>query len=140
MHPRPHAERPVVYVAETDLDRLNTLAETAESPGGRLLAREMERAVVVAHGALPRDFVRLNSTVEYRDLLTGRARTLQIVLPQEADVDAERISVVSPVGAALIGLRAGDVFALSTEDGRPHVLHVASVREPAAEMEARHGA
>lgn len=140
MHSRPHADRPVVYVAQADLHRLYALADAADGLGGRLLAREMEHAVVVAPGELPRDFVRLNSTVAYRDLLTGRARTLQIVPPQEADVDAARISVVSPVGAALIGLRAGDVFALSTEDGRPHVLQVETVREPAPEREARHGA
>jgi regulator of nucleoside diphosphate kinase len=124
------SERPTVYVAEADLERLWALAENLTGAGGRLLARELDRAVVVPDGERPADFARLGSRVEYRDLLTGRARALRIVPPSEADLEAERLSVISPVGAALIGLRPGDLFALTTEDGRPHVLQVLSVRAP----------
>jgi regulator of nucleoside diphosphate kinase len=137
---RSKTERPAIYVAARDFDRLLALSESAAGAGARLLARELERAIVVEPGEFPRNFARLGSTVEYRDLLTGRSRTLQIVTPQAADVDAERVSVVSPVGAALIGLRPGDVFALSTEDGRPRVLQVIAVRAPQTEAEVAHGA
>ncbi|MFI4949653.1 MAG: GreA/GreB family elongation factor [Caulobacterales bacterium] len=119
-----------MYVTEADLDRLWALAENRQVPGGRLLARELERAVVVSDEELPANFARLGSMVRYRDLLSGRSRTLRIVAPQDADLQAERLSVISPIGAALIGLRPGDVFALTTEDGRPHVLQVLSVGAP----------
>lgn len=129
---RTQSERPTVYVAEADLERLSALAETATGVGPRLLTRELDRAVVVEDGEPPANFARLGSIVEYRDLLTGRSRRLQLVAPQDADLEAQRLSVLSPVGAALIGLRPDDLFALTTEDGRPHVLQVLTVREPLA--------
>ena len=129
---RTQSERPTVYVTEADLERLSALAETAAGAGPRLLTRELDRAVVVEVGEAPANFARLGSIVEYRDLLTGRSRRLQIVAPQDANIEAQRISVISPVGAALIGLSPDDLFALTTEDGRPHVLHVLSVSAPLA--------
>jgi regulator of nucleoside diphosphate kinase len=129
---RTQSERPTVYVAQADLEPLWRLAGTAAGAGARLLTRELDRAVVVEDGETPANFARLGSIVEYRDLLTGRSRTLQLVAPREADLAAERLSVISPVGAALIGLRPGNLFGLTTDDGRPHVLQVLTVREPPA--------
>jgi regulator of nucleoside diphosphate kinase len=122
------AKIPDVYVAEADFDRLSELCAAAAGPGARLLARELDRAIIVPDGGRAKGFVRLGSQVEYRDLLTGRTRTLTVVEPDEADIDRQRLSVVSPIGAALVGLQAGDLFALSTEDGRPRVLQVMQVR------------
>jgi transcription elongation GreA/GreB family factor len=70
----------------------------------------------------PKFFVRLNSIVEYTDLLSGRTRKLSLVLPHEADIDQNRISVTTPVGAALLGLTPGQSFSWTTDDGRPHAL------------------
>lgn len=123
-------ERPIVYVARADVEQLWALAEHATGPGADLLTRELERAIVIEDGEFPTNFTRLGSTVEYRDLLSGRTRTLQVVAPQGADLEADRLSVISPAGAALIGLRPGDLFALTTDDGRPHVLQVLTVRAP----------
>jgi len=119
---------PDVYVAEAELDRLTELAAAAAGPGARLLARELDRAIIVPEGGRARGFVRLGSLVEYRDLLTGRTRSLTLVEPAQADIDRQRLSVVSPIGAALVGLQSGDLFALTTEDGRPRVLQVMEVR------------
>jgi regulator of nucleoside diphosphate kinase len=123
-------EKPAVYVTNADLEDLTEIAETARSAGPLLLARELERAVVVDDGEAPHAFVRLDSRVEYRDLLTGRTRRVTVVRPADADMDRDRLSVLAPVGAALFGLRAGDTFAFATDDGRPRVLQVLSVADP----------
>ena len=122
--------RPAVYVWEADYERLANLARSHVTPGAALLARELERAIVVGEREAPRNFVRLGSVVEFRDLLAGRTRRLQLVPPDQADIDRGRVSVVTPVGAALIGLKPGDTFNLNTEDGRPQALVIVSIGAP----------
>ena len=119
--------KPSVYVTESQYERLAVLAEAPATPGAALLADELLRAIVIKHDEFPRDFVRLHSFVEFSDLMTGRTRRVQVVPPDEADIDQDRISVLTPVGATLIGLTAGDSMGLSTDDGRPHLLVIAKV-------------
>jgi regulator of nucleoside diphosphate kinase len=119
--------KPAVYVTEADYERLSNLAASHATAGAELLARELERAIVVGEEEAPQNFARLGSVVEFRDLVSGRVRRLQLAPPDKADIDAGRVSVVTPVGAALIGLKPGDTFGLSTEDGRPQVLVVVSI-------------
>ena len=120
---------PVVHVSEPDYERLEGLAQADGSPGVRLLRRELERAVVLPEAELPAGCARLGSWVEYVDLLQGRVRTVQLVMPALADVDAGRLSVASPVGAALLGLRPEDTFGFTSEAGRPRVVVVHRVAE-----------
>lgn len=136
--PQP-AEKPPIYVAEADYERLSNLARVSDAPGALLLSQELDRALVVAADAAePTPFVRLGSWVEYRDLASGRARAVQVVIPEAADIDQQRLSVLSPVGAALIGLSVGDTFGWTAEDGRPRVLSVQWVGEaPPARKRAR---
>lgn len=119
--------KPAVYVAADEHERLSNLAETSVSSGALLLGEELQRAIVLKDGEFPHDCIRLGSVVEFTDLMTGRTRRVQIVLPGEADIDEDRLSVLTPVGAALLGLTAGASIGLSTENGRAHVLQVASV-------------
>jgi regulator of nucleoside diphosphate kinase len=125
------ARPPPIRVTEADYERLVDLADAFHTEGGALLRRELERARVVSHPRRPATpFVRLGSQVEYRDLLSGRTRRVELVLPDAADMDAGRLSVAAPAGAALIGLSAGDAFAWTGADGRPHALIVEWVGEP----------
>jgi regulator of nucleoside diphosphate kinase len=119
--------QPTVYVTEADYERLANLAEASDTRGSRLLAEELERAVIVGEENPRRPFVRLHSRVEFTDLMTGRTRRVEVVPPDEADIDRNRLSVLTPVGAALIGLAAGETIGLKTEDGRSHVLVVLDV-------------
>jgi regulator of nucleoside diphosphate kinase len=129
---RGHQHRqPTVYVTEPDYERLANLAESGDTRGSRLLAEELERAVIVRDEEVRRPFVRLNSQVEFSDLTTGRSRRVEVVTPDEADIDRNRLSVVTPVGAALIGLPVGETIGLRMEDGRAHVLVVLDVGAPA---------
>lgn len=118
---------PIVYVADGEFERLAGLARHATGPGSALLRQEVARAVIVMDDEGPRAFVRLGSVVEYADLRTGRTRTLTIVSPEDADIDHDRVSVATPVGAALLGLTPGESFAWTADDGRPHALIAVSV-------------
>lgn len=120
--------RPAVYVTEADHERLWNLARSNASLGAALLGEELDRAIVLGEGA-PAGFVRLGSVVEYRDLASGRVRTVQVVPPDQADIDQNRLSVVTPVGAAVLGLSAGDAFGWIAEDGRPRDLQIVSVSD-----------
>lgn len=130
---RPSDLQPPVYVTRQDYDRLSALAGAPVDPppGAALLQEELGRAVIVEAGEAPSGFVQLNSTVQYNDLTTRRVRTVEIVLPHEADMSRNRVSVFSPVGAALLGLTTGQEFVWRTPVGKPHRLYV---------LEVRHGA
>jgi regulator of nucleoside diphosphate kinase len=118
---------PTIYVAAAQHERLNQLAESCTSQAARLLRRELERAVVVSDHEAPHNFVRLDSVVEYDDLLSGRSRKITLVAPQDADIDQSKVSVLTPVGAAVLGLVAGEAFSWLGEDGRPRVLVIRRV-------------
>jgi regulator of nucleoside diphosphate kinase len=95
------------------------------------LMQELDRAKVLADAELPADVVRMGSLVRFR---TGRdERRVILVYPAEADIGSGKISVLTPVGTALIGLRAGQSITFRTRDGRPQMLTVISVSEPAGE-------
>lgn len=119
---------PPIHLTEADYDCLENLARSGAGPGAALLGRELERAAVVPDAELPAGCARLGSWVEYVDLLHAQVRTVQLVAPGEADIDAGRLSVLSPVGAALIGLRAEDTFGWTGENGLPRVLVVHAVK------------
>jgi regulator of nucleoside diphosphate kinase len=125
--PLPVSTTTLVYVASDQLAQLQDLADRVARPGADLLRRELERAIVLAEDDCPSTFVRLNSVVEYTDLQSGRTRKLALVLPHEADVDAHRVSVASPVGIALLGLTPGQSVNWTAADGRAHALVVHSV-------------
>ena len=119
------AIEPPIFVADADYEALSKIANDSPSPGAALLRQELERATVVTDGD---GFVRLNATVEFTDLTSGRRRIVTLVGPGEADMDANRLSVTAPAGAALLGLRPGDVFSW-TFDGRRRVLTVNRIVE-----------
>lgn len=110
--------RPPVYASVEDAAALGDLAARASlaHPGAALLREEVGRLSVNA----PRDleYVGLGSWVAYRDLRTKRERHVRIVRPEQADPEENHVSVLSPLGAALIGLAPGAIFRWSGPDGR----------------------
>lgn len=122
---------PRIVVAESEHSRLTGLAEAAlgrvPEVAGSLLAG-MDRAVVTQPSRLPADVVRMGSevTLEGHD---GPQR-IALVYPGDADIAAGRISVLTPLGAALIGARAGQSVAWSTRDGRRLAARIAAVLPP----------
>ncbi len=114
------ADRPAVFISTADLDRfLELLPEFIEptAPGAALLAQEIARAQICAEDDMPARVVRLGSTVRYRDLISGRQRQVQVVLPVDADMDRGRVSILSPIGAALIGMPEEQIFTWTEASG-----------------------
>jgi regulator of nucleoside diphosphate kinase len=128
------AERPALLLSEADHGRLTGLAVAAlerfPEAAQRLLA-EAERAEIVADGALPEDAIAMYSHVEFHDESHGTIHRVQLVYPGEADIAAGRISVLTLIGAALIGLSAGQSIAWPTREGRERRLTVLRVSREA---------
>jgi regulator of nucleoside diphosphate kinase len=121
--------RPTIYVTEADHEILSNLAEAVadRAAGSRVLAGEMDRAVIVEPGQAPHPFAGVGSTVEYQDLTSGQVRRVRLSLPRDASIDDNRISVLTPVGAALIGMTAGETFHW-TDNGRARGVRVLSLQ------------
>lgn len=98
---------PPITMMEDEAKRLNAPASSCAvffSRMARFLAREMERASVVASNFDLRGVVRMGSQVRYCDDKTGEVRDVVLVYPHDADITLKHVSVLTPVGAALIGL------------------------------------
>jgi len=128
------ALRPPLLMSTGDHARLVALAGVTvrRSPlVARLLLEEADRAEVVPAGRrVPTGVVALGSVVEFRDAATGETRRVQVVLPGEADIAEGRISVLSLVGAGLMGLSEGQSIDWPTQDGRLRRLTVLRVCAP----------
>lgn len=121
---------PAIVVGETDHRIITGLANSAfeRNPDvAEVLLDEMDRARVVPQAKRPAHVVGLGSEVDYV-AETGQARTVRVVMPAEADISAGRISILTPVGAALIGLSPGQSFSWTGPSGHPHRLTVEAVR------------
>lgn len=123
-----HADR-LAHLAEVALDRMPDVAT--------FLLGEIERARVVPSAKFPRDAVNIGTWVTYTDRSTEQSRTVQLVYPEEADIAAGRVSVLTPIGAALVGLSAGQRMRWLTRTGAARDLVVTDVgREPPAAVAA----
>ena len=116
--------RPPIQVSETDADRLFLLIDRAPADTCGL-REELERAQVRA--CVPASVVAMNSMVEFLDDAHGATRTVQLVYPAQADIAANKVSVLSPVGAGLLGLKAGQSIQWPDRDGRLRALRVLKV-------------
>jgi len=111
------AALPPIVITASEAHRLSALADSSMAVFPRVaqfLARETDRAQVVADDADLHDVVRMGSRVRYRDDETGDVREVVLVYPHEADIALRRISVLTPVGAALIGLSVGQTIDFQT--------------------------
>lgn len=124
------AELPSIRVTIDDMHRLRGLAASSVDIFPRVaefLAREMDRANVVSEASSLRGVVRMGSRVSYRDEGTGGSREVVLVYPHEADISCGRISVLTPVGAALIGLSVGQSIEFQTPGNQARRLTVLEV-------------
>ena len=128
--------RPPLQISEADYDTISSLALSIEHRSPDLseqLLREIDRARVTPRASLPADVVTLGSEVEFSDEASGSSRTVRLVLPHEADIAAGRISILTPVGAGLIGMRVGREIDWPRPDGKTRRLKILSVnQEPEA--------
>jgi regulator of nucleoside diphosphate kinase len=126
-------QKPNITLLATDHDRLSVLAHAAmanDPETAEMLTDELERARVIDHGQVPRNIVRMGSDVLFRDDTTREIRSITLVFPAEADIAQNRVSVLTPVGTALIGLRAGQSITWRTRSGELKRLTVLKVANP----------
>jgi regulator of nucleoside diphosphate kinase len=126
---------PQIVIGEADHDRLSALARAAAARLPEVadyLERELARARIVPAGLLPEGVVTIGSDVTFRDEASGRVRTVRLVLPRDEDIDGGRISVLTPIGAALLGLSVGQSIDWRTRTGQARPLTVLQVAQPEA--------
>lgn len=103
-----------IYVTEFDQKRLSSLLNGARSLNNKdrdymtRLEQELERAQIVLPRDIPNDVVTMNSQARIRDLDSDEEMVFTLVFPVEADYERGRLSVIAPIGTALLGYRAGD--------------------------------
>lgn len=101
-----------IYATKIDYDRLSELVRAGtgsgkDQPHLRELRQELERATVIDPQEIPADVVTMNSKVLLRDLETGDEVSYTLVYPPDANLDEDKISVLAPIGTAILGYRAG---------------------------------
>ncbi len=100
------------------------------------LTHELDRARILPEGRVSHDHVRIGSQIVYRDESTGRETIVTLVWPEHADIEKNRISVMTPIGVALIGMAPERSIDWTTRSGDVKRLTVLAVREPAEEPAA----
>ena len=110
-----------IVVTNRDLALLRLLRDRAH------LESELERADIVDAREVPPDVVTMNSRVVFEDTTTGARSEITIVFPQDANLERGRISVLAPVGTALLGLAEGDSIVWPFPDGSSRCLRVVQV-------------
>ena len=112
-----------IYLSACDAEQLRTLIDTLEqqslpdSAYVNSLKNEITGAKILPFADIPDDVVRMNSRIQLTDLETGEVFEIQIVYPSEADFDEGKISVLSPIGTALLGYRVKDVVLWNVPGG-----------------------
>lgn len=101
-----------IYITEADMKRLRPLVERMKNSRDdlRMLQQEMERARVVPPEEVPPEVVTMNSKARVRDVATDEVMTYTLVFPEQANIEQGKISVVAPIGTAMLGQRVGDEF------------------------------
>jgi len=101
-----------IFVTAEDRKRLEALLQRPTADWDREdvreLVREIQRASVVAAAEIPADVITMNSKAKLLDLDRGATLEYTLVYPQDADFAAGKISVLAPIGAAMLGYRVGD--------------------------------
>lgn len=105
-----------IYVTEPDYQRLSGLIENTRERNGidreylDKLEAELERAEIVESEQIPPDVITMRSKVRLKDLVSGEANTYSLVFPTEANFSEGKISILAPIGTAILGYKQGDTI------------------------------
>ena len=115
--------QPRIFITTKDAEKLRKLIRKAYHSDYRgsdylkKLAGEIEKASVVDPDQIPSDVIALNSTARLVDQQTGEEMLYTLVFPEEADVSRGKISILAPIGTAMLGYKLGDTFEWDTPGG-----------------------
>jgi regulator of nucleoside diphosphate kinase len=124
------ANLPALMVTDRDYEKLISFIDrhsTAMPRVARFLEQELERAELVPSRNIPSDVVTMNSRLLFRTTADGLSRAVTLVYPAEADLLAGRLSIMTPAGVALLGLRAGQSMPWEDRTGAIKTLTVQHV-------------
>ena len=127
------ATRPAILLAEDEADALADLAlrsMNTSSMGAKLLLEEVDRANTLPAGELPADVVTMNSRVTFQDEATQETHSVELVYPKDANMEAQKLSVLSPMGAGLIGMQQGSSIDWPTRQGVLRRVKIVEVVQP----------
>jgi len=126
------ARKPPITMIDTEADRLADMAIGIEDrlpQVSQLLLDEIGRAKVCRQNQIPSDVVTMHATVQFVDEASGKEHSYQLVYPKDADISAGRVSILTPVGAGLIGLREGQSILWPGRDGQKRKLTILKVTQ-----------
>ncbi len=113
----------IIFITKFDQERLIKLLIEAKRTGYRgseylsKLENELARAKVVSPKEIPANVITMNSKALLVDVDTGEEMTFTLVFPENADIAQGKISILAPIGTAMLGYRVGDVFEWDVPDG-----------------------
>ncbi len=138
------SRRPPIHMIDTEAEALTDLAIAAEDRVPQvsdLLLNEIARATTHPAERIPHNVVTMHATVRFIDEASGKDYSYQLVYPGQADISAGRISILTPIGAGLIGLRDGQSILWPDREGRERKLRIVAVSQaieaPACPAEPR---
>jgi regulator of nucleoside diphosphate kinase len=127
-----------LVITESDFDRLNELVHTpghraTHAPVLRSLGRELNRGVVIPSTGMPRFIVTMNTRVRVRDLQSREIEEFTLCYPADADMGADRVSVLTPMGMAILGARVLETLEFSAPGGTKRLKLEEIVYQPEAQ-------
>lgn len=134
MKTRASRTSPAIHLIDTEADTLADLAVSIEDrlpQVSELLLREIGRANIHSRQSIGSDVVTMHAAIDFIDEASGASRSVQLVYPKDADISAGRISILTPIGAGLIGLREGQSILWPDREGRERRLKVVKVTQRA---------
>jgi regulator of nucleoside diphosphate kinase len=101
-----------IYITQSDMNRLRALIESMKSSREDLktLGAELDQAKIVPQTEIPPNVITMNSKAQVRDIDAGELMTYTLVFPDKANADEGLISVIAPIGTAMLGQRVDDEF------------------------------
>ncbi len=113
----------IIYITKADIKKLRNLIAGVKMSGSKsradldALEKELNRAKVVNPKRIPEEVITMNSKVRLCDLASGEEMIYTIVYPSDANMEHNKISVLAPIGTALLGYRVGDVVEWTVPSG-----------------------
>ncbi|MGZ8511463.1 MAG: GreA/GreB family elongation factor [Chitinophagaceae bacterium] len=139
------ATKSKVILLREDYDLLNAYFQSGrptpvvnEKQNFKSLSEELSKATILTKNKFPEDVIRLNSTAIIKDTDTNRVITVTIVMPEQADVKKNKVSVLAPVGTALIGFKKGQQVVWPVPSGTKKFMIMEVYNSPSIESHSVH--
>lgn len=122
-----------IVVKDSDFNKLMSLLETVDTDIATVLEQELTHAKVVDDSSYPKNAVCMGSLVTYIDLLSDKRNVIRLVYPDQANLDEMKVSVLSPVGCALIGMKKNCSIDWKMLNNKQAKFKVEDVEQPPSE-------